>query len=338
MANSPSTFQRYINWTLREYLDEFCSAYLDDVLIYTDGSLRQHQDHVRKVLSKLQSAGLHVDIKKCEFEVKSTKYLGFIIDAGKGISMDPDKVKAIKEWEAPKTVKGVRSFLGFANFYRKFIRDFAKIATPLTRLTGDVSFTWGKDEQAAFDKLKEIFSWNVTLLATQQEECYPSTTKKGYYALARTSQERITLTNATTRYDKELLAVVRCLEEWDAELRSVKSFKVITDHKNLEYFMKPKMLSERQIRWAASLSRFNMEILREQDLPEDAGDERLQKRIVQILKPTSRCYEEASEDEEDSDKSWVMSARIRVRRTGSCPSLTEEQPDQQDAAAREQSE
>ncbi|KAK1907474.1 hypothetical protein P3342_005800 [Pyrenophora teres f. teres] len=102
MANSPSTFQRYINWTLREYLDEFYSAYLDDVLIYTDGSLRQHQDHVRKVLSKLQSAGLHVDIKKCEFEVKSTK---------------------------------------FANFYRKFIRDFAKIATPLTRLTGDVSFT-----------------------------------------------------------------------------------------------------------------------------------------------------------------------------------------------------
>lgn len=97
MANSPSTFQRYINWTLREYLDEFCSAYLDDVLIYTDGSLRQHQDHVRKVLSKLQSAGLHVDIKKCEFEVKSTKYLGFIIDAGKGISIDPDKVKAIKE-------------------------------------------------------------------------------------------------------------------------------------------------------------------------------------------------------------------------------------------------
>jgi len=70
---------------LREYLDEFCSAYLDDVLIYTDGSLRQHQDHVRKVLGKLQDAGLYVDIKKCEFEVKTTKYLGFIIDTGKGI-------------------------------------------------------------------------------------------------------------------------------------------------------------------------------------------------------------------------------------------------------------
>ena len=140
MANSPSTFQRYINWTLREHLDDFCSAYLDDVLIYTDGDLRQHREHVRKVLSKLQAAGLQVDIKECEFEVKTTKYLRFIIEAGKEISMDLAKVAAIREWEALKTVKGVRSFLGFANFYRRFIKNFAQLAAPLTRLTGDVPF------------------------------------------------------------------------------------------------------------------------------------------------------------------------------------------------------
>jgi hypothetical protein len=96
-------------------------------------------------------------------------------------------------------------------------------------------------------------------------------------------------------HDKELLAVVQCLKEWDSELRLVKSFKVITDHKNLEYFMKPRILSKRQVRWAALLSRFNMEILyrpgkenvradalsrREQDLPADAEDDRLQKRII----------------------------------------------------------
>ena len=369
MANSPSTFQRYINWTLREYLDEFCSAYLDDVLIYTDGSLQQHQDHVRKVLGKLQDAGLYVDIKKCEFEVKSTKYLGFIIDAGKGIQMDPDKVKAIREWEAPRTVKGVRSFLGFANFYRKFIRDFAGIATPLTRLTGDVSFTWGKDEQAAFDRLKEIFVTEPNLATFDSErdtvlECDSS----GYAVggvLSQYDDEGILRPCAYFSkknnphecnyeiHDKELLAVVRCLEEWDAELRSVKSFKVITDHKNLEYFMKPKMLSERQIRWAALLSRFNMEILyrpgkqnvradalsrREQDLPEGAEDERLQKRIIQVLKPTSYCYEEVSEGEEDSAKSWVMSAKIRVGQTRNRPSLTEEQPEHNKEMLGEQAE
>ena len=144
-------------------------------------------------------------------------------------------------------------------------------------------------------------------------------------------------------HDKELLAVVRCLEEWDAELRSVKKFKVITDHKNLEYFMKPKMLNERQIRWAALLSRFNMEILyrpgkqnvradalsrREQDLPEDAEDERLRKRVIQVLKPTSYCYEETSKDEGDSAHGWVMSAKIRVGRAGDSTGPTEERSEE----------
>lgn len=95
MANAPSTFQRYINWALRDYLDDFCSAYVDDILIYTDGSRKEHQDHVRKVLQRLHTAGLQIDIDKCEFEVETTKYLGFIIEVGKGIRMDPAKVKAI---------------------------------------------------------------------------------------------------------------------------------------------------------------------------------------------------------------------------------------------------
>jgi hypothetical protein len=92
------------------------------------------------VLSKLQAAGLQVDIKKCEFKVKLTKYLRFVIEASKGISIDLAKVAAIREWEAPKTVRGVRSFLSFANFYRRFIKNFSQLSAPLTRLTGDVPF------------------------------------------------------------------------------------------------------------------------------------------------------------------------------------------------------
>ena len=350
MANSPSTFQRYINWTLREFLDEFCSAYLDDVLIYTDGSLKQHQEHVRKVLSKLQEAGLQVDIKKCEFEVKSTKYLGFIIEAGKGISMDPNKVAAIREWEAPRTVKGVRSFLGFANFYRKFIKNFSQLAAPLTRLTGNVSFRWGPEEQVAFDKLKEIFISEPALAAFDPErETVLESDSSGYAVggvLSQYDNEGVLrpcayFSRKNNAYecnyeihDKELLAVVRCLEEWDSELRSVEKFKVITDHKNLEYFMKPRMLNERQMRWSLLLGRYNMELLyrpgkqnvradalsrREQDMPVGVDDKRLQKRFVQVFKPTNSYYQE-DEEKDAAGPTLVMSTRMAIAPTPKQPS------------------
>jgi len=97
LANAPSTFQRYINWALREFLDDFASAYLDDVLIFTEGSVQKHHKHVRQVIERLQEAGLNLELSKCEFDVQRTKYLGFILEAGKGISMDPEKVQAIQE-------------------------------------------------------------------------------------------------------------------------------------------------------------------------------------------------------------------------------------------------
>lgn len=128
------SFQRYINYTLQEFLDDFASAYVDDVLVFTDGTREQHREHVRKVLQKLQDAGLQLDIDMCEFEVHSTKYLGFIIEAGKGLRMDPAKVRAITDWKAPTSVKGVLGFLGFANFYRRFLKDFSQIAVSLYAL------------------------------------------------------------------------------------------------------------------------------------------------------------------------------------------------------------
>ena len=94
------------------FLDEFASAYLDDVLVFSSGSLAKHREHVSLVLSRLQKAGLFLDIDKCGFEVQSTKYLDFIIEAGKGVTMDPAKVQAIRDWEAPRSVKGVRAFIG----------------------------------------------------------------------------------------------------------------------------------------------------------------------------------------------------------------------------------
>ena len=162
LANAPSTFQKYINWTLRDYLDEFYSAYVDDVLVYSEGTLAEHREHVRKMLYRLQEAGLQLDIDKCEFEIQSTKYLGFVIEAGVGVRMDPEKVKAILSWEAPRSVKGVQSFIGFANFYRKFIQGFSDVVRPMMSLVKkDTAFVWTgwtAEADQAFEQLKGLFT------------------------------------------------------------------------------------------------------------------------------------------------------------------------------------
>ena len=134
LINALSTFQKYINWTLQEYLNEFCSVYVNDVLIYTDRSLLKHQHHVHKILAKLQKAGLQLDINKCEFEVKTIKYLEFIVEAEKGVQMNSIKVKAITKWKLSRSIKGVQSFLDFANFYWPFIKNFSEVVRPLTFL------------------------------------------------------------------------------------------------------------------------------------------------------------------------------------------------------------
>jgi Reverse transcriptase (RNA-dependent DNA polymerase) len=100
---------------LRDLLDVTCTAYLDDILIYSENEL-EHEAHVKQVVERLRDAGLQADLKKCEFGVTQTKYLGFIISTD-GIQVDPEKVKVIADWRPPCTVKAVQSFLGFCNFY-----------------------------------------------------------------------------------------------------------------------------------------------------------------------------------------------------------------------------
>ena len=132
---------------------------MDDILIYTDGSKNDHWEKVRDVLKKLQKAGLYLDRNKCEFLSKKVKYLGFIIIAGESFTADPEKIKAILDWQPPTTVKGVRSFIGFANFYRCFVDKFSEIASPLINLTKKgVAWKWGSDESNSFESLKKIFS------------------------------------------------------------------------------------------------------------------------------------------------------------------------------------
>jgi hypothetical protein len=132
-SNGPATFQRYINETLFEYLNVFCTAYMDDILIYSQ-NLEEHVNHVKLVLQRLRDAGLEVDIRKCEFHVTKTKFLGLIVSTN-GLEMDPEKIEAVKNWEAPRSVTEAQSFVGFCNFYRRFIRNFSRIMRPIIELT-----------------------------------------------------------------------------------------------------------------------------------------------------------------------------------------------------------
>src|SRR5256714_14180405 len=121
-----------MNNVLFDYLDNFCTAYLDNILIFSNNKL-EHKHHVRKVLKRLHNAGLQADIKKCEFHVTRTKYLGFIVCTD-GIEADPDKIAVVGQWQPLKMVKGIQSFLGFYNFYRRFIQEYSRIAQPLSQL------------------------------------------------------------------------------------------------------------------------------------------------------------------------------------------------------------
>ena len=129
---------------------------MDDILIYSN-TLDEHHAHVRQVLDRLRQFGLQVDISKCEFDANEVKYLGLIINTG-GVRMDPAKVAAVTEWPVPRSVNNVQTFLGFANFYRRFILEYSRIIRPLTSLTRkDQKFDWTPECQSAFDLLKFRF-------------------------------------------------------------------------------------------------------------------------------------------------------------------------------------
>ncbi|GKU10375.1 unnamed protein product, partial [Fusarium langsethiae] len=157
LTGAPATFQRYINDALREYLDIFCTAYLDDILIYSR-TREEHVEQLKMVLEKLRAAGLFANPAKCEFMVTETKFLGLIVGRY-GIRMDPAKIETVKNWQTPTCLTDVQAFTGFANFYRRFIRDFSKLTAPLNHLTKkDVPFVWDETCEKAFRDLKGAFT------------------------------------------------------------------------------------------------------------------------------------------------------------------------------------
>lgn len=158
LMNAPATFQALMNTIFANLVAKGkVAVYLDDILVFTE-TLEEHREIVQEVLSRLEKHDLYLHPEKCEFEKDLVEYLGLVIKKGQ-VSMDPTKVKAVTEWPTPRNLKDVQSFVGFANFYRRFIKDFAKIARLLHDLTKkDTPRQWDLEEQNTFDRLKEVFT------------------------------------------------------------------------------------------------------------------------------------------------------------------------------------
>ncbi len=156
LSNAPAVFQALVNDVLRDMVDQFIYVYLDDILIFSR-SLQEHVQHVRVVLQRLLENGLFVKAEKCVFHAQSVPFLGYIVSS-EGMRMDPDKVQAVVDWPTPDSRKALQRFLGFANFYRRFIRNYSQLAAPLTALTSTKTmFRWSSSAEAAFSKLKSCF-------------------------------------------------------------------------------------------------------------------------------------------------------------------------------------
>ena len=248
-------------------------------MIYSD-SLEEHHIHVAKILERLRKAGLQADIDKCEFHVTKTKFLGFVIGTDE-ISVDPEKVKAVASWQEPTTVRGVQSFLGFCNFYRRFVERYSLIAKPLTNLTKkEVQFKWTTECQHAFDTLKfKLLHAPVLAHFDYYKETHLETDSsdgvvagvlnqregpdKEWHPVGYFSETMLPAECNYPIHDKELLAVVRALRFWRSELIGLQQdcpFTIVTDHEALEYFSQKRLLNIRQAGWAEQMAQFHFVI------------------------------------------------------------------------------
>jgi len=278
LTNAPATFQHLMNDIFRDFLDIFIIIYLDDLLVFSKCEL-EHITHVTSVLQRLQDNKLFAKLEKCQFHTTTTEFLGHIISP-LGISMCPQKVKTIQEWPEPKTTKQLQSFLGFSNYYRKFIANFSVITAPLTKLLkNDTTFHWSSEQSNTFQSLLRSFTtapilayYDPTLPVTVETDASdyamgailsqpPSLQSTELHPIAFWSRKFSPAELNYEIHDKELLAIKDSFQEWRAYLiGATHPIRVLTDHKNLEFFMSSKMLNRRQARWAMFFSDFDFRI------------------------------------------------------------------------------
>ena len=273
LANAPATFERLMERVLAGLHWETCLIYIDDIIVFSK-TFDEHVDRLTQVLQRLRAANLKLASHKCKLFRSRVEFLGHVV-SDRGVETDPKKIEAISAWPEPKTVKEVRSFIGLSSYYRRFVKDFAKLARPLHRLTEkDTSFEWTTECQEAFNSLKAalasppilgyplvdgLFTLDtdasldgIGAVLSQEQDGVEKVI--AYYSRALTHTER---KYCVTR--RELLAVVESVKHFHHYLYG-RHFVIRTDHGSLRWLLNFKNPEDQMARWLEDLFVLDFEI------------------------------------------------------------------------------
>ncbi len=285
LCNAPATFERLMEAVLRGLQWSSCLVYLDDVVVFAK-SASEMIDRLDTVLERIETSGLKLKPRKCCLFRQSVGFLGHIIGK-EGVTVDPEKIKAVQEWPQPMCVKDVRAFVGFASYYRRFVKNFASIASPLHALTkSDVNFVWSKSCQEAFERLKTCLSSSPILAYPSEDQTFILDTDASNDGLgAVLSQQGVemerpvayasrTLTDPEKNYcatRKELLGVIFGLKQFRHYLLG-RPFVLRTDHGSLQWLLRFKKPEGQIARWLEIMSEYLPTIIHRPGLKHSNAD------------------------------------------------------------------
>ena len=269
LTNALAYFMYLMNKVFMEYLDKFVVVFIDDILVFSKDE-EEHEKHLRLVLEKLREHKLYAKFSKCEFWLKKVSFLGHVISEG-GIAVDPGKVKDVLDWKPPQNVSEIRSFLGLAGYYRRFIQDFSKIAKPMTKLLEKGrEFKWSDECQVSFEELRsKLTSAPILVLPdiTQSFDIYCDASRQGLGCVLMKGGKVVSYASRQLRkhevnyptHDLELASVVHALKIWRHYLMGHRC-EIYTDHKSLKYIFTQTDLNLRQRRWLELIKDYDVGI------------------------------------------------------------------------------
>jgi hypothetical protein len=269
LTNAPAYFMNLMNKVFMEELDRFVVVFIDDILIYSE-TAEEHEEHLRIVLERLRQQKLYAKFNKCEFWMEKVAFLGHVLSA-EGMAVDPSKVESVTKWEQPLNVTDIRSFLGMAGYYRRFIENFSNIASLMTELLkNNTKFEWLEACEKSFQELKKRLTTAPVLTLPDIKKdfvVYCDASKQGLGCVLMQEGKVVAYASRQLKkheenyptHDLELAAVVHALKIWRHYLMGNKC-ELFTDHKSLKYFFTQTELNMRQRRWLELIKDYDIEI------------------------------------------------------------------------------